>query len=208
REWLVSHMPARVRPPGDCAAYSNYGTALAGYIVARVSGQPYAHYIQEYILSPLGMVHATAQSPIPPHLHAHAATGYTYVDGALEAFPDYLGQPALVPGAGISASATDMARFMIAHLQSGAYADADIANARILKETTAQQMHSTLYAHDPRLLGTAYGFFDFSDNGQRTLGHSGETFPINTLLLLLPDQNLGVFVSYNSEGGADLALQH
>src|SRR5690606_39318429 len=155
REWLVSHMPARVRPPGDCAAYSNYGTALAGYIVARVSGQPYAHYIQEYILSPLGMVHATAQSPIPPHLHAHAATGYAYVDGALEAFPDYLGQPALVPGAGISASATDMARFMIAHLQSGAYADADIANARILKESTAQQMHSTVYAHDPRLLGTA-----------------------------------------------------
>ena len=161
RQWLVSHMPARVRPPGDCAAYSNYGTALAGYIVARVSGQPYDQYIQEHILSPLGMVHSTAQSPIPPHMHAHASTGYTYVDGALQAFPDYLGQPALVPGAGISASATDMARFMIAHLQSGAYADADIANARILKESTAQQMHSTVYAHDPRLLGTAYGFFDF-----------------------------------------------
>ena len=61
REWLVSHMPARVRPPGDCAAYSNYNAMLAGYIVARVSGQPYDQYIQEHILDPLGMVHSTAQ---------------------------------------------------------------------------------------------------------------------------------------------------
>src|SRR5918994_4072605 len=37
REWLISHMPARVSPPGEVAAYSSYGAALAGYIVARVS---------------------------------------------------------------------------------------------------------------------------------------------------------------------------
>jgi CubicO group peptidase (beta-lactamase class C family) len=208
REWLISHMPARVRPPGDCAAYSNYGTSLAGYIVARVSGQPYEQYIQEHILNPLGMVRTTALSPEPPEMRAHASLGYTYVDGDLQAFPDYLGQPAIVPGAGISASATDMARFMIAHLQHGRYSDEMIAGARILKETTAQQMHSTLFTHDPRLLGTAYGFFEFSDNGQRTIGHSGETFPINSLLLLMPDQKVGIFVSYNSEGGAELTNQH
>jgi CubicO group peptidase (beta-lactamase class C family) len=208
RQWLISHMPARVRPPGDCAAYSNYGTALAGYIVEQVSGQPYAQYIQEHILAPLGMAHTTAQWPMPPDLRADVTLGYTYVDGALQAFPDYLGQPALVPGGGIVASATDMARFMIAHLENGGYSAANSASARILEESTAQQMHSTLFTHDPRLLGTAHGLFDFSDNGQRTLGHSGESYPINTLLLLLPDQNLGVFVSYNSEGSGELTLQH
>ncbi len=208
REWLVSHMPARVRPPGDCAAYSNYGTSLAGYIVARLSGQPYDEYIQEQILNPLGMVHSSTRWPLPAELRARATVGYTYVDGAFQRFPDYLGQPAVVPSGGMHASATDMARFMIAHLEGGHYSDATIAEARILKEATAQQMHSTLYSHEPQLLGTAYGFFDFSDNGQRTLGHSGEAAPINSLLLLLPDQNLGVFVSYNSEGGAELINQH
>ena len=64
---------------------------LAGYIVARVSGQPYDQYIQEHILDPLGMAHSTAQSPIPPDLRAHASVGYTYVDGAFQAFPDYIG---------------------------------------------------------------------------------------------------------------------
>jgi CubicO group peptidase (beta-lactamase class C family) len=208
REWLVSHMPARVRPPGDLASYANYNTSLAGYIVARVSGQPYEQYIQEHILDPLGMLHTTAQSPIPPDLRAHASVGYTYVDGAFQAYTDYLGQLGMVPAGGMAASATDMARFMIAHLQDGRYSDANIPEARILNESTAQQMHSPLYTPDPRILGVAYSFFDFSDNGQRTIGHSGDAPPMNSLLLLLPDQNLGVFVVYNSEGGGDLTSQH
>jgi CubicO group peptidase (beta-lactamase class C family) len=208
RQWLISHMPARVRPPGKYAAYSNYNAMLAGYIVARVSGEPYDQYIQEHILNPLGMVHSTAQSPIPPDLRAHSSVGYTYEDGAFQAFPDYTAQPALWPSGAHQASVTDMARFMIAHLQGGRYSDANIAEARILNKSTMKQMHSTLYTPDPRLLGTAYGFFDFSDNGQRTLGHIGYSPPMNSLLLLLPNQNLGVFVVYNSEGGSDLTLQH
>jgi CubicO group peptidase (beta-lactamase class C family) len=88
REWLVSNMPARVRPPGDIAAYSSYGTALAGYIVARVSGEPYDQYIQEHILNPLGMVHTTAQPSMPPDIHAHTSVGYVYEDGAFKEFPD------------------------------------------------------------------------------------------------------------------------
>ena len=220
REWLITHMPARVRPPGDVAAYSSYGAALAGYIVARVSGEPYDQYVQEHILNPLGMVHTSARPSMPPDIRAHTSVGYVYEDGAFQEFPDTsdvgqpdleysdMGQPALVPAGDMQSSATDMARFMIAHLQDGRYSDANISGARILKETTAQQMHSTLYAPDPRLLGTTYGFFDFSDNGQRTIGHSGGSDPIFTLLLLLPDQNLGVFVAYNSEGGGDLTNQH
>ena len=210
-EWLASHIPARVRPPGEVAAYSNYGTALAGYIVARVSGVPYEQYIQENILDPLGMEHSSTQSPLPPNLRAHASLGYWLVDSVVQAvpdYPDYMGQPAMVPAGGHSSSITDMARFMIAHLQNGRYSDANIAEARILKEATVQQMHSTLYTPDPRILGNAYGFFDFSDNGQRTLGHSGGTLGFTTLLLLLPDQNLGVFVAYNNEVSGALTTQH
>jgi CubicO group peptidase (beta-lactamase class C family) len=208
REWLISNMPARARPPGDIASYSNYNAMLAGYIVAQVSGQPYDQYIQEHILNPLGMVHSTAQSPMPPDLRAHSSVGYTYEDGDFQAYPNYTAQPAVLPSGAHQASVTDMARFMIAHLQDGRYSDANIAEARILNESTMQQMHSTVYTPDPRLLGTAYGFFDFSDNGQRTIGHSGYIPPMYSLLLLLPDQNLGVFVAYNSEGGGELTNQH
>jgi CubicO group peptidase (beta-lactamase class C family) len=210
-EWLATHIPARVRPPGDSAAYSNYGAELAGYIVARVSGQPYDEYVKAQILDPLGMVHSSATGRMPADSRAHASVGYFYVDGAFEAVPseaDYSGQLAMVPAGGHASSITDMARFLIAHLQDGRYSDGAAGEVRILKEGTAPQMHSTLYAPDPRLLGTAYGLFDFTDNGQRTLGHNGATLGFRSLLLLIPEQNLGVFVAYNSETAGGLESQH
>ena len=209
RDWLVSHMHARVRPPGEAAGYSNYNAMLAGYIVARVSGQSYDQYIQEHILDPLGMKHSTVRWPTPPDLRPLASAGYTYADGMFQAAPEYNPQWALLPSGFHQASVTDMARYMIAHLQDGRYSDANIHESRILKASTMQQMHSTLYTPDPHLLGNVYGFFDFSDNGQRTLGHSGELPPaMHSLLLLLPGQNLGVFVAYNSQGGSELTNQH
>ena len=207
-EWLVSHIPARVRPPGEVAAYSNYGTALAGYVVARVSGESYSQYVQEHILNPLGMETSTAQWPTPLNLRAQESVGYMYEDGAFQVFPRLMSPVDLFPAGVMRSTVTDMARFMISHLQDGRYSDANIPAVRILKETTAQQMHSTLYTPDPRLLGTAYGFFDFSDNGQRVIGHSGEAEPMESLLLLLPDQNLGIFVAYNSLGASGLTRQH
>ena len=208
REWLMSHMPVRVRPPGDCAAYSNFGTALAGYIVARVSGQSYDQYIQEHILDSLGMVHTSVQrSQMPPEQIADAPLGYTYEDGVFKVFPKYWGQLAMVPAGAMQSTASDMARFMIGHLRDGLNNDTN-TGTRILSESTLRQMHSTLFTHDPRLLGTAYGFFEFSDNGQRALGHSGGAAPFNSLLFILPDLDLGVFISYNSVGGGELTNQH
>lgn len=208
REWLIAHMAARVNPPGEYVNYSNYNAILGGYIVSRVSGQPYDQYIQEHIFDPLGMVHSTAQWPMPPELAAHASVGYVNGEGAFQALPDYTGSPVGAPSGVIHASVTDMARFMIAHLENGRYSDANIPEARILEDSTAQQMHSTAFTPDPRLRGMAYGFMDWSDNGQRTLGHRGYWPPMHSILLLLPDQDLGVFVIYNSESAKPVANVH
>jgi len=203
-EWLASHIPGRVRPPGDVAGYSNYNADLAGYIVARVSGMPYEQYIQENILDPLGMEHTTVQSPLPPDLRQSLSKEYWYRDGTLQADPYYHAQAAIMPGAGLATSATDMAHFMIAHLQDGRYGD-----TRILEETTAQQMHrETLFTNDPRVLGVNYGFLDITDSGQFTIGHSGGADPMFSTLFLLPDQNLGVYVSWNSGGSQELITYH
>ncbi|HSM72248.1 MAG TPA: serine hydrolase domain-containing protein [Anaerolineales bacterium] len=210
-EWLATHIPARVRPPGEVAAYSNYGVELAGYIVARVSGQPYEQYIQEHIFDPLGMAHSTIQIPVPPDLRTHVSLGYWNVEGVSQAVPsvpdDFMVQPATAPEGQHLSSVTDMARFMITHLQYGFYGDAS-TGTRILEETTARQMQGTLYTPDPRILGAAYGFFDFSDNGQRTLGHTGQALGFTTMLLLLPDQDLGVYVVYNHNESGGLTTQH
>jgi len=206
REWLVSNMPGPVRPPGEAAGYSNYNAMLAGYIVARVSGKSYEEYMQEHIFTPLGMTHSSSQSPIKENLSTNLSVGYVYENGVFQAFPNYTAQPALLPSGGHQMSVTDMARFMIAHLQGGFYGDAS-TEMRILEESTARQMQNTLYTPDPRLLGMAYGFADMSDNGQRTLGHEGFSPPMQSQLLLLPDQHLGIFVVFNSDA-RELTTQH
>jgi CubicO group peptidase (beta-lactamase class C family) len=48
--YLKDEMPTRVRPPGEITTYSNYGAALAAYIVEQVSGMPFDKYVDENIL--------------------------------------------------------------------------------------------------------------------------------------------------------------
>ena len=66
--WLATHIPGRVRPPGTFASYSNYATALAGYIVQRASGMPWDDYIEQHVLAPLGMTQTTTRQPVPARL--------------------------------------------------------------------------------------------------------------------------------------------
>jgi CubicO group peptidase (beta-lactamase class C family) len=195
-DYLAQHLPARVRPPGQISAYSNHGAALAGYIVAEVSGMPYEQYIQENILAPLDMGHTTASEPVPDHLQADLAASYEYVNGVYKPIPFLY--DILVPDGSISASATDMAHFMIAHLQDGRYAD-----SRILQTGTAQLMHSQSFTHHPQMSGRAHGFTELEINDQHALSHDGSWEGFESLLVLLPQYNLGLFVSYNSLGGLD-----
>lgn len=205
REWLIANFPGRVRPPGEAAGYSNYNAMLGGYIVAQVSGEPYEEYIQMHIFDPLGMTHSTVQPQMPADLLPFASKSYTYVDGAFQPFPEYFPQPAGLGSGFHQTSVTDMARFMIARLEGGFYGD-ESTEIRILEEDTARQMLTTLYTPDPRLRGIAYGLFDFSDNGQWTLGHTGYVPVMESVLLLLPDQHLGIYVAYNSLGAKAGAL--
>jgi CubicO group peptidase (beta-lactamase class C family) len=197
-EVIVNNMPARVRPPGKLAAYSNYGAALAGYIVEQVSAVPFQTYVADNILKPLDMVNATFQQPIPAELEAGMAVGYKYVSGEYQAGEFQYIQ--MTPAGSMSATAEDMAKFMIAHLQVGRYRD-----IRMLRESTAIEMHRQHFAHDQRMSGMTYGFREFYMNKKRLIGHTGATNDFRTILALLPEQNVGLFISYNS-AGATLAL--
>jgi CubicO group peptidase (beta-lactamase class C family) len=197
-EFLARHMPARTRAPttdfssGANASYSNWGTALAGHIVATVSGMPFDDYIERNIFQPLGMTSSTFREPLPPNLKPHMSNGYVFENGLYESrgfeFIHNFG-----PAGSMSGTVTDMAKFMIAHLQGGALGD-----ARILQAGTAARMHARTLSPNPALSGSALGFYETMINGRRAIGHGGDTLYFHSNLLLVPDANLGIFVSFNT----------
>lgn len=193
-EILATELPARVRRPGEVSSYSNHGTGIAAYIVGRVSGERWDDYVERHILAPLAMASTTFGQPIPASVWGTVSRGYRFRGGAFTEEPfEYV---PLAPVGAASTTATDLANFMIAHLQRGRFGD-----ARILQESTAKTMQAELFRHAPEVNPMSHGFIDMSMNGQWVIGHGGDTLWFHSELALLPDHGVGLFVSFNTEGG-------
>jgi CubicO group peptidase (beta-lactamase class C family) len=189
--FIPDRMPPFIFPPGKFYSYSNMSITLAGYLVESITKTPFVQYVEQNILQPLGMQRSTFQQPLPSQLATDLAIGYRYKNNKYQPYPFLYFN--IAPAAALSATATDMAHFMIAHLQNGQY-----KNSRILQEETAQLMHRQHFAHHPKLPGTAYGFHERLENNIRAIGHLGNMPGYSSSLTLLPDQNLGIFIASNS----------
>jgi CubicO group peptidase (beta-lactamase class C family) len=187
--------PAQVFEPGTTPAYSNYGNTLAGYIVERVSGEPFEDYLQDHVFDRAGMASSSFAQPLPADLDARLAEGYP--DDAQPAVPtEVVGAP---PAGAMSATAPDMATFMLAHL------DALPDDRRLLSPSTLDEMHSPgadaaqlgAFEHGRRM---DLGFFDDSTPGLSAFGHDGDTQVFHSAMRLFPDQRAGIFISLNGDG--------
>ena len=196
--WLKEWVPERVFAPGEVSAYSNYGAALAGYIVQRVSGQPFDEYIEQHIYQPLGMQHATFRQPLPANLKGDMAKSYVSASTPPKSFEMVVSDPA----GGMSVSGEDMARFMIAHLQNGTY-----NNVQILRPETAKAMHNFTHYSVPGLMPMALGFYHMDRNGQTIIGHGGDTELFHSAMMLFLQQNVGIFVSIDGDKDGGLRKQ-
>lgn len=188
---LKAWVPTRIYPPGAVSAYSNYGAALAGYIVQRVSGEPFEAYVAHHIFEPLGMTHSSFVQPLPAALAKDMSKGYLLASDPPVAY-ELVGPG---PAGSLASTGDDMAHFMIAQLHDGAYGD-----ARILQRETAELMHRTTYTPVPPLPGMALGFYHEDLNGHPIIGHAGDTNAFHSDLHLILDADVGLFVSFNSAG--------
>lgn len=188
---LKRWIPERVYAPGTVPAYSNYGASLAGYIVERVSGLPFDAYIEQHIFRPLGMQHATFSQPLPDRFKGDMATTYETASRP----PKYFELISMAPAGSLSASAEDMGRFMIAHLNEGRY-----ENGQILQPATARAMHDFELVCTPGATPMALGFYRQDRNGQTIIAHGGDTMFFHSELILLPRQRVGLFLSIDGVG--------
>ncbi len=197
-DYLQAHEPPLLYPPGQVMAYSNYGTALAAYIVECVSGLPFEEYADTYILKPLGMEQSSFEQVLPDYLQDHMVNSYRFVDGEfLQGRFEYM----VAPAGGLSTTARDMGLFMMAHLNGGRN-----YYGRILQSETVKFMHSPLFRHHPRLTGMAQGLWESERNGLRIIEHGGSTTIFDSGLYLLPELDLGLFIAYS--GGTYYGHSH
>lgn len=189
--YVKTNPPVQVFAPGTTPGYSNYGMALTGYIVQRVSGQPFETYVREHVLEPAGMTTSTYEQPLPAGMTGSLGPGHTSTgeEVPFELMGDF-------PAGSLTVSAPDFAAFMNAQLSR---------SPKLLREETWEQMWSPGLGEE-RLGNRAkagemgLGYFDLSRHGRRVVGHGGDIQGWHSQFELYPEERTGIFISYNGDG--------
>jgi len=190
-EYLGDRMPDRGWAPGTVVSYSNHGMALAAYLVERRAGLPFRTLAARDLFIPAGMTRSYYVAPGDSSLARDQAVGYRCGSGECEPAP-VAWSHAYPVGLAFS-TAADMARFLRLHLDHGV-----VAGVRALDSTAVALAQSRHFSHRPDLPGIGLAFFEQQYNGIRMLTHAGGAPGAATVLALVPERRLGVFIATNA----------
>lgn len=198
REELAESVPGQglINPPESTYHYSNLGMALLGEIVTEVSGRPWAAYVHENILDPLGMT-STSASPDGEILQ-RLATAYMLQgpDGTRKTM-EYYDAGAIAPVGGIVSTVEDLARFASLQFRGG-----PAGGSQILKGSTLREMHRVHWVYDSFSGGRGLGFAVTRRDGRTFVGHGGSIGAHVTNFLTVPDEKIAVIVAINADDGS------
>ena len=182
--------PQDVRwPPSTRMSYSNPGYGIAGYLIEKISAEPFDQYVRENILAPLAMTNADFR--FTDANKALLATGYS-APAHSAGFPYIY----LRPAGDLKASPGELAKLVQFFLRRGRVPDAQIVKSdSIMRMETVE---TTLAAKNGLRLG--YGLANYSGvtGGVVTHGHDGGIDGFISTYRYMPEQNWGYVVLLNS----------
>jgi len=197
-ETLLALQPQQIFAPGKVSAYSNWGSALAAFIVQQVSGQDYADYERENILFPANM-HRTLNQPDRLGNHAflmNKAKGYAAdgEDGFHEGAWAYI---PLYPAGALNGTAEDLAAFIMALTPPAG------ESGLLFTHTDTHDILFSNSSSDPiNFPGTHHGFIHYS-GVLPAVGHSGGTVSFLTDFAFVPETRFGYVLLTNATGHMD-----
>ncbi len=180
--------------PGTAYEYSNMGTALAGYMVEAVTGTDFSEYCNTHIFDELCMDNTSwflADFDTNDVARPYQWSGVEFIPYAHYGFADY-------PDGQLRTNILDLAHFMIAVLQDGAFNGQQLLTEASLNEMLTPQI--------PALESTQglnwYQELIFLTGGGtvEVWGHNGGESGVSTDMYINPDNNIGVAVLSNGEG--------
>lgn len=209
-EFLRGYPPRRVREPGTVSSYSNYGTALAGAVVAAVEDTAWQDLVERDILAPLGLTHTSVREPYPARPGLPAPMPASLARDLSSAFRwngvahvprgfEYVTQAA--PAGAMSASASDIARYMLLLLGGGT-----LDGVTVFGPVAARAFRTPMTSLPPTVGALDAGFFEtVQPGGFRGYGHGGATLAFFSNMVVVPELELGIFAATNTEGGGAVA---
>ncbi|MGN7764795.1 serine hydrolase domain-containing protein [Paenibacillus sp. 22594] len=194
-EALRGFEPRQVNQPGKVVAYSNYGAALAAYIVELQSGQPFYTYVQEHIFKVLGMEH-TSIHPSQQDNPAVAAgrskiQGYTTKLELIKKNRAYIG---IYPAGGTIGTAKDAAKFVAALMPATGH-NSPLFHSNV---TLKKFLSPSLNYEGTDLPRIAHGFFEMN-YAVPALEHGGNTLSFSSKFVLDPESGFGMVVMTNQQ---------
>ncbi|MCX6648358.1 MAG: serine hydrolase [Candidatus Bathyarchaeota archaeon] len=216
--WTDSNFPTReevmrllstqvaAAPTETLWKYSNLALTVAGEIVQEVSGTPYAEYVEEYILKPLGMKNTLVLPPAPDDPMLAKGYGRRLPDGSRGVSP-YTDCKGITPAANMTTTAEDLAKFAMLQFRDGPE-----GGKQILRGSTLREMHRPHWLQPDWREGFGVGFKLSRIGGKTFVGHGGAVQGFRTHIRTSPDDKVGVVVLTNSDDGqpisyAEKALQ-
>lgn len=173
--------------PGERWSYSNSGYFLLGYIVEKVSGQPYADFLRTQFFEPLGMKDTGVYRN--GAILAHDATGYAQNGATIEKARDW--DMSRAGGAGaLYSTVEDLARWN----------DAVFAG-KVLSEASTEAAWTpvkTASTSPPTEDGYGFGWGVGRFRGLREIQHGGGLQGFVSQLSRFPDQRLTIVVLANA----------
>jgi len=183
-----------VGPPETKWKYSNVALSLAGYVVEKASGEPYADYVSRHILQPLGM---SSTRVIPTRDWPALATGYgRRVPGSPRRVKPFLDAAYMVPAANLASTVEDLARFASLQFRDGA-----AGGAQILKGSTLRDMQRIHWLEPDWKTGWGLGWGVRRKDDKTRISHGGSVPGHRTQITLLPEEKFGVIVLTNAADG-------
>lgn len=203
-EMLHITEPYQVHEPGSVVSYSNFGVALAGFIVEQLAEQPFYEYVNEHIFSVLDMkdttIHPTQKDNLKIAKKRDAIYGYTVdSDGEFSISKNERVFIGLYPAGSAIGTIEDAAKFMMALMPADREDSPLFHNNRTLDE-----MLTTSEFYDDGLPRNAHGFWEGLYTVE-VLEHAGNTESFSSNFTFSKDEKLGVIVMTNQMGEAGLS---
>ena len=207
--WVKSFKNIKLEfAPGAKTKYSNYGYAVMGLIVQKISGIPFEQYLTKNLFTPLEMQRTTLDPKLA--LEFGLSNGYRAAPGGIKNTPRQLGRLGTPAGSLTASSARDIGNYLIMQLNLGTFHGQQIIKPESLLETQTGQVNYHFGIPTYNLdheMQYGFGWRIFQSRGLNLIGHNGTVGRMGSMFLLAPEQKMGVAVLWNLEvEGLDIEL--